>query len=293
MTSSDARSLQTIAVREKIQVRFATNRNQTGDDELFGSAFRSVPPLFVTGSIDVYHKGGSPIPNWVPDPKSLRIDPIPKTVAFSIPQAVAAAPSAADAITDFVDDLAKKEAKTTTSEGPLNSGIVLLPGFDSTFVSAMSCSAQIASAYGVSHVFCFSWPSQGQFGLSPYLIDEKSAYASGDAIALALSVVFSKVLSLAKSQRPNLHIVCHSMGNRALSAAIQHISLSTPQLLTENYFEYALLAAADEDYDALDKPNKLKHLLTLATNIDIYTNEFDAAMFLIPPPKRLESRVSW
>lgn len=29
-----------------------------------------------------------------------------------------------------------------------------------------------------------------------------------------------------------------------------------------------------------DEPNKLKRLLTLATNIDIYTNEFDAAMLL-------------
>jgi esterase/lipase superfamily enzyme len=70
------------------------------------------------------------------------------------------------------------------------------------------------------------------------------------------------------------------MGNRALSAAIQYISVSAPELLTENYFEYAILAAADEDDDALEKPNKLKRLLTLATNIDIYTNEFDFAMFL-------------
>ena len=70
------------------------------------------------------------------------------------------------------------------------------------------------------------------------------------------------------------------MGNRALSAAIQHISVSAPELLSENYFQYALLVAADEDYNALEEPNKLKRLLTLATNIDIYTNELDAAMFL-------------
>lgn len=144
----------------------------------------------------------------------------------------------------------------------------------------MGSSAQIAAAYRASHVFCFSWPSQGEFGLNPYLTDEKSAYASGDAIALTLSVIFSKVFSLPETQRPNLRIVCHSMGNRALSAAIQYISVSAPELITKNYFEYAILAAADEDYDALEKPNKLKRLLTIATNIDIYTNEFDFAMFL-------------
>ena len=116
--------------------------------------------------------------------------------------------------------------------------------------------------------------------MDPYLTDEKSAYASGSAIALALSVGLSKFRSLAKSARPLIHIVCHSMGNRALSAAIQYISVSAPEILTERYFEYAVLAAADEDNNALDEPNKLNRLLTLATNIDIYTNEFDLAMFL-------------
>jgi esterase/lipase superfamily enzyme len=70
------------------------------------------------------------------------------------------------------------------------------------------------------------------------------------------------------------------MGNRALSAAIQHISVSAPEILSESYFEYAVLVAADEDDNALDEPNKLQRLLTLAKNIDIYTNEFDLAMFL-------------
>src|SRR5262249_18352039 len=56
--------------------------------------------------------------------------------------------------------------------------------------------------------------------------------------------------------------------------------VSAPELLSDNYFEYAVLAAADEDYNGLEETNKLKRLLTLATNIDIYTNEHDAAMFL-------------
>ena len=209
-----------------------------------------MPPLFATGTIDVYHRGGSPNPNWVPDPKSLKIDPTPKAAGLSIPQAVEAAHSTTDALTGFIDDLLQPEAKTISS-GRQNSGIVFLPGFNSTFIDTMSCSAQIASAYGASHLFCFSWPSQGKFGLGPYLTDEKSAYASGDAIALALSMIFSKLRSLERSRRPNLRIVCHSMGNRALSAALQHIAVSAPEILEENYFEYAILAAADEDDNAL------------------------------------------
>jgi esterase/lipase superfamily enzyme len=208
----------------------------------------------------------------------LQLDPTPTAASSSIPQAVAAACSTSDAMIAFIEERLQAEAEKGTSLG--NSGIVFLPGFNSTFIGAMSCSAQIASAYGANGVFCFSWPSQGEFGLSPYLRDESSAYKSGNAIALTLSVVFSKLLSIAKPKRPNLHIVCHSMGNRALSAAIQNIFISAPELLSANYFEYALLIAADEDNDALDEPTKLKRLLTLATNIDVYTNENDWAMFL-------------
>jgi len=38
--------------------------------------------------------------------------------------------------------------------------------------------------------------------------------------------------------------------------------------------------AADENYDALDEHGKLEPLLTLAANIEVYTNNNDAAMFL-------------
>jgi hypothetical protein len=106
---------QTVSQGQMIQMRFATNRNQTGDDSLFGSAFRGMPPLFVTGTIDVYHRGGSPNPNWCPDRKSLRINPIPKATTSSIPEAVAAAPSTVDGITTFIDELAQNEDSASFS----------------------------------------------------------------------------------------------------------------------------------------------------------------------------------
>ncbi len=270
MAKPSAASSRSSKRTQKITVRFGTNRDQTSDDKLFGSDFRKVPPLFLTGTIDVYHRGGTPDQDWVPDGKSLHIDPVPKAASSSIPEAVAAAPSTADAMTAFIDVLLQAHEL----------GIVFLPGFASTFKDAMSSSAQIASAYGVNQIFCFSWPSQGEFGASEYFKDRDSTYESGGAIAASFSTGFSKLLSIEKPSRPNLRIVCHSMGNRALSAAIQHISLSAPKLLSATYFKYALLMAADEDDNALDEPNKLKSLLTLADQIDVYTNEWDAAMFL-------------
>jgi esterase/lipase superfamily enzyme len=268
-TSNAASSRKPARPPKIIQVHFATNRNETGDkNHPFGSDFRNAPDgsLYVTGTINVYRRSGSRRPNWEPHLDSLVLDP-PTAAASSIPQAVAAAPSTSDAMTAFIEDRGAPKEK-----------LVFLPGFAHSFCSAMSNSAQIASTYGAK-VFCFSWPSQGKFGLE-YFIDQISALRSGPAIAHYLSRLFSKLLSMAKSTRPNLNIVCHSMGNRALSAAIQIISVSAPKLLSTNYFEYALLMAADEDNDALDKREKLKRILTLATNIDVYTNENDFAMFL-------------
>jgi len=52
---SEAPYAQTSASTQKVTVRFATNRNETGGDEMFGSGFRSVDPsAFVTGTVDVY-----------------------------------------------------------------------------------------------------------------------------------------------------------------------------------------------------------------------------------------------
>src|SRR6185437_14920631 len=148
-------------MRDVIRVRFATNRNQTADGTLFGSSFRNDGIFFVTGSIDVRHEGGSPHPNWVPDPNSLHIDPGHMTLA-SIPQAIAAPDSSANTISDFIDKLTHRGSRL--GKTPNTSGIVFLPGFDNTFLTAMSSSAQITSAYGASDVFCFSWPSKGEFG---------------------------------------------------------------------------------------------------------------------------------
>jgi esterase/lipase superfamily enzyme len=265
-------------VATMIKVRFATNRNQTGGSEIFGSGFRKPPPLFVTGTIDVYHRGGDPVPNWVPDTNSLHIDPVSKAQPSTIAQSIEIVASTNNAITAFIEKTAVKETKEKKTEK--NPGIVFLPGFASTFIDAMSNSAQIASAYGANQVFCFSWPSQGKFGPVEYSKDRDSAYESGTAIALALSVVFSKLLSMEKSKRPGLNIACHSMGNRALSAAIRYIAIGAPKLLSTNYFKHALLMAADEDNNALAEPNKLEPLLRLADNIDVYTNEHDLAMFL-------------
>jgi hypothetical protein len=242
-----ARAQAYLAQPSKVTVQFATNRNWIGGKDLFGSDFRPASDgLVAAGSIDVYYKDGT----WHWDRNSLKFHSSSTT---------------AESISEFI------------LRSPEKAKLVFLPGFDCTFKNAMISSAQVCSAYEVgSRIYCFSWPSQGQFGIIPYLIDKESAYRSGHAISLALNEIFK----LAAVHRPRLRILCHSMGNRALSAAIQETGVKAPQLLSETHFEHALLMAADEDFNAFQELGKLKHLLKLARNINVYTNDWDVAMVL-------------
>ncbi|WP_162560752.1 alpha/beta hydrolase [Methylobacterium durans] len=267
------------AAPAKITVQFGTNRNRTRDGSLFGTGFLdpSDPSAYLTGSIDVIRSDGVPHPVWTPDPATLRLDPTLRQEAghpLSVDEA-AASIQAGGGIVAFAEDEIRAE-RASAGAG----GIVFLPGFNNTFLQSMSSSAQVASGYGARRVFCFAWPSQGAFGPTPYDRDRITALASGPAIALCLGRLFAKLAPLAEDDRPLLQIVCHSMGNRALSSALQSISLARPDLLARRYFLYALLMAADEDDDALGNARKLRPLLTLAKHIDVYTNESDLAMML-------------
>jgi esterase/lipase superfamily enzyme len=230
----------------------------------------------LTGSINVIRSDGVPHPVWTPDPATLRLDPTSRQET-GLPLSVdgATASLQAGGIVAFAEDEIRAE-RASAGAG----GIVFLPGFNNTFLQSMSSSAQVASGYGARSIFCFSWPSQGAFGPTPYDTDRIAAMASGAAIALCLGRLFAKLAPIAEGDRPLLQIVCHSMGNRALSSALQAISLARPDLLARRYFLYALLMAADEDDDALSNARKLRPLLTLAKHIDVYTNESDLAMML-------------
>jgi len=105
-----------------------------------------------------------------PDAKELAYRPYAKAALSSIPEAVAAAPSADDAMTHFIDDLL--EAGLEANKGKANAGIVFLHGFNCSFIGGMSSAAQIASAYGAQHVFCFSGHLKESLGSTSILRTE-------------------------------------------------------------------------------------------------------------------------
>src|SRR5258707_5579656 len=112
-----------------IRVRFATNRNPVSTPDLFGSKFRdSNPKRYVTGSIDVTRQSNLPDSGWVPDPNSLQVDP-PIDAAIYQPDL--------HGRNDIVSFARDRVAAELFAVGASSYGLVLLPGFDSTFVASM------------------------------------------------------------------------------------------------------------------------------------------------------------
>jgi esterase/lipase superfamily enzyme len=251
---------------DTIRVRFATNRNPVSGSELFGPKFRdNNPKRYVTGSINVIRLSNLPDSGWVPDGNSLQVDP-PIDAAVYQPDL--------QSRNDVVSFARDRVAAELVASGKLQYGLMLLPGFDSTFLDSMSRAAQVMDNYKAADVFCFSWPSQGKLDIPSYKADRDAAVKSANAVADSLRKLFTVLASL-KANLPVVHIVAHSMGNYVLRNAIQLIPAKER---SKTLFESAFLMAADEDYDALSKANELKPLITLAKKVPVYKNGGDIAL---------------
>ena len=258
-----------------IRVRFATNRNRTAGADLFGPDFRDGNPAhYVTGTIDVAKISNLPDSGWAPLRKTLHIDP-PSPPLNKVVATQDAHTTPATGMLEFA--AARKQAEAVAPD-TAGYGLVLLPGFASTFLDAMRRAAQIANGYHAADVFCFSWPANGKVDLENYLLDREDASKSGAAIADALAHLFATIGAMPAADRPKIHLVAHSMGNFALRAAVQAIRRADPDLIAHRVFEGALLMAADEDLDSLSQATKLGPLNQLARHIAVYHAGGDMAL---------------
>ena len=272
----------------QIRVRFATNRNPVRGRALFGNAFRDDGPAhYVTGSIDVTRLTTLPDTGWAPDPQTLHIDEPAERLADVATAAAraGAGPGATPArgILEFAEERMASEARDVFASAT-QFGLVLLPGFASTFHDSMRRAAQVAHAYGTANVFCFSWPANGIVDLDNYVLDRDDARASGPAMANALAQLFALLQRVDEPSRPKLHLVAHSMGVFALRHAVQRIRAEQPHLIRERVFHSALLMAGDEDDDALSDDNRLRPLLKLARRVAIYCCHGDVPLGISQGP---------
>jgi esterase/lipase superfamily enzyme len=123
--------------------------------------------------------------------------------------------------------------------------VVFLHGYNVSFTDAALRAAQLGFDLGVSGVMAFySWPSKGT--LHGYPADEATIEASEGFIADFLTRMAER------SGARRVHVIAHSMGNRALLRAIDRIATTAAER-TSTPFDQIILAAADVDQDTFKR----------------------------------------
>ena len=123
--------------------------------------------------------------------------------------------------------------------------VVFVHGFNVSFEEASLRAAQLGFDLGVNGLMAFySWPSQGT--LKGYPSDEAAIEASEGYIADFLTDVATR------SGAARVHVIAHSMGNRALLRAIDRIAADAAAR-SQTPFDQIILAAPDVDQDTFKR----------------------------------------
>lgn len=146
--------------------------------------------------------------------------------------------------------------------------LVFIHGYNVDFESAVTRTAQIAVDLPFDGIpICYSWPSQGT--LLGYPIDENNAAWTVGHLKQFLTEL------VRDSDAKSIHVVAHSMGNRAMTAALQQMSLKNIEAAP--LFDRVVLAAPDVDADLFRK-DLAPALVQVAKQITLYASSDDQAL---------------
>ncbi|MEM7373159.1 MAG: alpha/beta hydrolase [Bacteroidota bacterium] len=250
-----------------IEVFYATDRERTGKDEpediYGGGRSRRKDPLqgpveygICEVSIPPNHKVGEiEAPVWwklefTPNPEKhvvlLKVEASPKDAFFQ-------------KMRQTVESASRKEA------------FVFVHGYNVEFHEAAKRSGQMAFDMGFDGApIMYSWPSRGS--TPAYTIDEANIQWTKKHLQDFLQDVSDQ------SGAETIHLIAHSMGNRALSRAFADLSKEQEEKLGET-FKNVILTAPDIDADVF-KSEIAPAMLKSKSHITLYASSTDRALQL-------------
>jgi esterase/lipase superfamily enzyme len=164
----------------------------------------------------------------------------------------------------FWSDLSSRVNKSKGAET-----FVFVHGYNTTFEDAARRTAQIAYDLAFDGApICYSWPSQGE--LADYPKDETNAQ---------WTVLHLKNFLQTLAQRSGagtIHVIAHSMGNRAVSHALQLLSM---EVKTRPYrMRHLVLTAPDIDADTFTE--LAGAVKSVSDRVTLYISRLDKALEL-------------
>jgi len=173
-------------------------------------------------------------------------------------------------VTDFQSDL-----QAHMAQRPSRDIFIFIHGYNVSFDTAARRTAQIAYDLNFEGTpILYSWPSRN--GTSGYMADEASVQVSARKLRAFLEQI------LAQAQAERIHLLAHSMGNRALTEALEHLALRrglpNPDTLADPLFDQIILTAPDIDTDLFVQ--LAPSFVPLARRVTLYASRNDLALNL-------------
>ncbi|MCV2894625.1 alpha/beta hydrolase [Lentibacter sp. XHP0401] len=156
------------------------------------------------------------------------------------------------------------------AKSPRKEAFVFVHGFNTTFDAASRRAAQLAYDMNYSGVpILYSWPSAGK--TFSYVADTAVVRLSGRRLALFLEDLH------ANSGADTIHIVAHSMGNRALTDALELLALKT-RVAEGGGPMFGQLFFAAPDVDAGLFQEMMKTIRPIGERLTLYASDVDWAL---------------
>lgn len=163
------------------------------------------------------------------------------------------------------------EALRTRVEGsPEKEAFVFVHGYNVTFEAAAQRTAQMAYdlKFPGAPIF-YSWPSQGK--LLDYTVDETN-------VVWTVPHLKEFLVSIAqRSGARSVHLIAHSMGNRALTSALQTLAYEVKD--TPPLFREVILTAPDIDADVFRR-DIAPAITKTAHRVTLYASSNDEALVM-------------
>lgn len=236
-----------------LQARNLNDGGQAQHQRVYGNQRGTLELGVCEVTIPKGHKVGE-----VERPSLLRIelseDPLRHVVVVSV------APQGSD---QFYAGMRSRVAGTSRKEA-----FVFVHGYNVTFLDAARRTAQISHdlQFEGAPIF-FSWPSQG--GLLGYTIDETN-------VVWTVTHLKDFLLSVAEQSGAELvHLVAHSMGNRALTSALREMYYELDEKCPK--FHEVVLTAPDVDAEVFRR-DLAPAILRIAKRVTLYASSNDEAL---------------
>jgi esterase/lipase superfamily enzyme len=175
-----------------------------------------------------------------------------------------------DQVTPLAKDDFVRALRQQIKDSPSKDLFIFVHGFNNTFEDAARRAAQMAYDLDFDGTpILYSWPSQGF--VAAYAADEAAVGISGRKMADFLETVVSQ------SGAQRIHVLAHSMGNRALIEAMQTYLAKRAPNERQHIFGQIVFTAPDVDRDYFI--DAIDSLRGTAERVTLYASGNDHALF--------------